>query len=135
MPEVYRRIRQANKRQALDRGQWADETQLLIANDFSGAGSQLIDVEFGIVFDGAPLYSWGVELQEDEILTPGDYPHVTSGVSSWVTKQASTNEQSNLLYLGASIWFRTVSSRDYRTRLRMSFEGVAFKNPQYFVGA
>lgn len=132
MAEISRRIRRSNKRQQLDRGQWADQTQLIVAFDFEGIGSDIVDVEFGIVFEGPPVYSWGVEIQEDEILTPGDYPHVTSGVAEWMTKEASTNDQGRLLYLGAKVWFRSVSSRTYRTRLRTSFEGVAFKNPQHF---
>lgn len=134
MAEAYRRLRRANVQRTLDRGQWADETQLIIALDFDGVGAQQVDVEFGMVFEGAPLYSWGVELQEGETLWPGDYPHVTSGVAAWDTKEASTIEGGRLLYLGATVWFRSVASRAYRTRLRTSFEGIAFKNPQYFSG-
>lgn len=129
---VYRRVRRSNIRQALDRGQWADPVQLIVAFDFDGAGSELVDIDFGLVFEGSPLYSWGVELQEDEILTPDDYPHVTSGVSSWKTKQVTEDKPGVLLYLGATVWYRSVSSRTYRTRLRTSFEGIAYKNPQYF---
>ena len=123
-----------NVRRTLDRGQWAEDTQLIIAFDFDGVGAEQVDVEFGIVFEGAPLYSWGVEMQEDETLSPGDFPHVTSGVAAWNTKEASTNSEGRLLYLGATVWYRSVASRGYRTRLRTSFEGIIFKNPQYFVG-
>lgn len=134
MAEAYRRLRRANVRQALDRGQWAEEVQLIVAFDFMGTGAETAEVDFGTVFEGTPLYSWGVELQEGEILTPGDYPHVTSGVQSWITKEASGNTGTTLLYLGATVWFRSASSRAYRTRLRTSFEGIAYKNPQYFAG-
>lgn len=132
MAEIYRQIRRGNVRRNLDRGQWAEQTQLVVAFDFDGSGSDTVEVDFGIVFEGAPLYSWGVELADDETLVEDDYPHVSSGVAEWKTKQASENEQSNLLYSGATVWYRSVSSRSYRTRLRTSFEGIAFKNPQYF---
>ncbi len=132
MAETYRRIRRAVTKQEQDRGQWAEPTQVIISVDFEGVGSETTDVTFGIVFEGPPVYSWGVELQQDETLTPNDFPHVTSGVASWVTKEATTDVRASLLYLGATIWYRSASNRSYRTRLRTSFEGIAFKNPQHF---
>lgn len=128
---AYRQIRRASTKQRLDRNQWADVLQLIIAFDFDGVGSKTQEIEFGMVFEGAPVFSWGVELQEDDELTPNDYPFVTAGVASWVTKTASADERSTLLYLGGTVWYRSVSNRSYRTRLRTSFEGIAYKNPQY----
>lgn len=132
MAETYRRIRRSNLRRDLDRDQWASEVQLIIAFDFDGVGAQQVDVDFGIVFEGSPLYSWGVELQEDDVLTPGDFPHVTSGVAAWKTKEVTEDKPGTLLYLGATVWYKSVASRAYRTRLRTSFEGTAFRSPQYF---
>jgi hypothetical protein len=128
----YRRIRRANVRTQLDRGQWAGTQRLIVTADFVGIGSETFDVTFGTVFEGPPLFTYGVELQEDEVLTEGDYPHCTAGVALWDTKEASTNSAGRLLYLGATVWFRSVTARSYRLRLRMSFEGIMFKNPQYF---
>ena len=132
MAEVYRKIRKASTRHELDRGQWAGEVQMLAGYDFEGSGEQSFDIDFGIIFEGTPYYTWGAELQDDETLTDGDFPHINSGVVSWVTQPASESQFSNLLYSGARVWYSVFSSRSYRTRLRTSFRGIVYKSPEHF---
>ena len=133
MTDPYKRIRRANVRQQFDRVQWAEPVQFVISTDFTGTGAATVDITFNFPFEGPPLFSWGVELQEDEVLTEGDYPHVTSGVAVWTTEEVSENSAGALLYLGATVWYRSVSTRLYNTRLRTAFEGIAYKNPEHFV--
>ena len=134
---TYRSLRQATARQELDRATWADTTQVLLAYDTVGSGTLTTELlEFRTVFEGAPFFAYGVELQPDEILSPSDYPFVTCGIAEWETN--TVDEDGNLLdfpiYLGAYIYINVVSSKQYKLRFRLSFEGIALKNVEYHRG-
>jgi hypothetical protein len=133
---VFPKVRKADQRLQLDRATWAATTQVVLAYDLVGTGEIITELlEFKAVFEEAPFFAYGIELQPGETLEDGDYPFVTCGVSSWETTLAE--EELNVrtpFYLGAYIYINVVASKQYRTRLRLSFEGIAVRNVEYFRG-
>jgi len=66
----------------------------------------------------------------------GDFPFVTVGVAEWQTNVEETAETPGLvpLYLGAHIYIHVIASTQYKLRFRLSFEGIAMRNVEYFRG-
>lgn len=134
---IYRQVDRAGRARQLDRGTWAENTVALMVLDIEGSGEQLTDLlSFGVVFDGPPSFSYGVELIEGQSLVPSDFPFVTCGVSTWETMQfeEATDGRGADYYIGAYLWVNVSSSTQYRLRFRFAFEGVAFKNPGRLTG-
>lgn len=133
---TYPRIRRAETRIELDRGTWAENTFVVMTYDTVGTGvfnTELID--FGVVFEGRPFFSYGVELQGGEELVDNDYPMVTAGVAEWQTTEIVEDQQSLPFYLGAYLFISVDSSSSYRLRFRLAFEGIAMRNVEYFRGS
>ncbi len=135
MPQPgYVRSRRATKRQELDRATWAQPIQVVVAYETEGVGELLTDpIDFGVVFEGAPFFSYGVELVEDQTLVSGDFPFVTCGVNEWVTVEEES-DQVLQRHTGAVVWIRVSSATQYQMRFRLSFEGVAFRNTEFLRG-
>lgn len=123
----YHEIR---RRQIMDRTAteaWAEPTLLVIAYDVQGRGGfQTENLEFGMPFEGVPLFTYGVELAADERLNHGDFPHVSCGVAKWKTETVDRQEVEGL-YLGAQMWIRASAIKAYNLRFRFGFEGIAYK--------
>lgn len=133
---VYQRVRQADLQQQFDRATWADTTQVILTYDTIGSGELVTEmIDFKTVFEDTPFFAYGVELQTGETLETGDYPFVSCGVSEWDTNVVEEEETVKTpLYLGAAIYINVVSSKQYKLRFRLSFEGIAIKNVEYYRG-
>ena len=123
----------------LDRNTWASNVVVVFAYETKGAGTFTTPViEFGTPFEGPPLFTYGVErhpLENDFV--EGDFPYVSAGVGAWSKIEDETDavEKKILLpHVGANVWISVKSGRSYRLVFRLAFEGVAYKNPQYFGG-
>ncbi len=133
--KLYPRIKKARQRTELDRATWST-TQLLIAT-YDTVGSGVVETElidFGLVFDGPPFFSYVVEVQPDQQLIPNDFPEITVGVKSWETTDADGDTRSTPFYLGAFLWMSIGANSSYRLRFRLSFEGTTMRNVEYFRG-
>ena len=133
---VYERVRQADLKQQFDRATWADTTQVILTYDTVGSGELVTEMlDFLTVFEGTPFFAYGVELADGETLEPGDYPFVTCGISEWETNLVDEEETGKTpVYLGAAVYINVVSSKQYKLRFRLSFEGIAIKNVEYHRG-
>ncbi len=131
---TYRLTRQEDRRTQLDRQTWAGPVQLILTYELTGAGEHTSEmIPFGAVFEGKPFFSFGVELAEDETLTDGDFPLIMAGVGEWDLTEID-NADEDPFYLGAKVWFNAVSKQSYAYLFRLSFEGVAVRNTEYFRG-
>lgn len=133
-PGTYPQIRKAERVRQLDRNTWAGPSLLVFAYDTVGAGvvnTELLD--FGTVFEGPPLFTYGAEMLPGESLVEGDFPEITAGVSEWSTTEG-VDDRAIPFYLGAYLWISIKSSSSYRLRFRLMFEGTAMKNVEYFRG-
>lgn len=133
---VYDRVRRADLQQQFDRATWADTTQVILAYDTIGSGELVTEMlDFKTVFEGTPFFAYGVELQPGETLEEGDYPFVSCGISEWETNLVEEEETGKTpVYLGAAVYINVVSSKQYKLRFRLSFEGIAVKNVEYHRG-
>ena len=123
----------------LDRRSWASNSVIVFTFETSGSGTFTTPMlEFGLPFEGPPLFTYGVEknpLEGD--LVAGDFPHVSAGVGAWnrLEEEEDFVEKKILLpHVGAVIWISVKSGKSYRLVFTLAFEGVAYKNPQYFGG-
>lgn len=133
--KTYPRIRQAENRQELDRGTWAGNTLTVVAYDTVGRGIiQTGLIDFGLVYEDAPFFAYGVELAPGQALIEGDYPEVTVGVRQWQTSAVESDTRAKLFYLGAYLWISINALSSYRLRFRLSFEGITMRNVEYFRG-
>ena len=128
-----------NIRRELDRRAWANNTVVVFDYETKGSGTFTTPMlEFGSPFEGPPLFTYGVERHSLEgELVAGDFPHVSAGVGAWnrVEEEEDFTEKKLLLpHVGATIWISVKSNKSYRLVFRLAFEGVAYKNPQYFGG-
>jgi len=99
----------------------------------SGSGQFSTEVSFGTAFEGAPFFSFGVALQDDEVVVAGDAPFVSCGVVEWSKADNSENREPGI-YLGGTVWVNVSSAKDYKLTIQFAFEGVALKNLQFFEG-
>lgn len=130
---TYPQVRRADTKTRLDRDTWAGPHLVVTAYDTVGSGEFNTElIEFGTVFEDAPFFAYGVELAENETLVDGDYPFVSCGVSQWEVTKTEEDVAGLNYYLGAYVWVNVVSSKQYRLRFRLSFEGTAMKNVEYF---
>ncbi len=130
---TYRRVRKADERNRLDQDTWADNRLLIIAYDTLGVGeieTELID--FGLVFEDVPFFSYGVELQPGQALVEGDFPAVMCGVREWQQTEVEQDTRATPFYIGAFLWISIASSISYRLRFRLSFEGISMRNVEHF---
>lgn len=131
---TYREIRTADRRTELDRGTWAGPVQLILTYELTGSGEHTSEmIQFGTVFESKPFFSYGVELAPGESLTPGDFPLVMVGIGAWDVT-LSDDENVDPFYLGAEVWFNATTVQVYRYLFRLSFEGVAVRNTEFFRG-
>lgn len=131
---TYRLTRQEDRRTQLDRQTWAGPVQLILTYELTGAGEHTSEmISFGTVFEAKPFFSYGVELAEDETLTDGDFPLIMAGVGEWDLTEID-NENEDPFYLGAKVWFNAVTQQQYAYLFRLSFEGVAVRNTEFFRG-
>jgi hypothetical protein len=133
---MYSNIRRSEESRVLDRRTWAGATTIVLAYETKGAGTLTTELlDFGLVFEGPPFFTYGVELAQGEILVDGDYPMVSAGIAEWVTKETSDEDfaekQLKLLHTGAYVAINVQTNKSYRLVFRMSFEGIAFKNTQF----
>lgn len=129
---TYRNIRRQTSQAELDRRSWASPVQVIFTYELTGTGEHTSDwISFGTVFESKPFFAYGVELAEDETLAAGDYPLVNAGVSAWDVTEVE-DERHTPYYLGAQVWFNTISTGSYHYLFRLSFEGVAVKNTEHF---
>jgi len=130
---TYRSARTQSIRQELDRGTWASHTTVVLTYDTIGSGSFLTEpLYFGIRFSGAPYVSQGQELIEVGSLVEGDYPHVTVGVSEWLTKSAGEGFDARGAipeHIGVKLWIAVSAVSQYAIRHSLVFEGLAMKTP------
>lgn len=132
---TYRNIRRSERQVSLDRDTWAGTSLLIISYDTLGVGTfetELLD--FGLVFEDAPFFSYGAELQPGQALTAGDYPIVNCGVKEWETTDIAENARAIPFYLGAYVWINVTANTTYRMRFRLSFEGMTMRNAEHFRG-
>lgn len=130
---MYQRVRRADERNRLDRDTWADNRLLILAYDTLGVGeieTELID--FGLVFEEVPFFSYGVELQPNETLIAGEFPAVMCGVREWQLTEVERDNRDSLFYIGAFLWISIASNISYRLRFRLSFEGISMRNVEHF---
>ncbi len=130
---TYRSISKAGRKTRLDQETWAGTTLLFLSYDMTGVGeveTELLD--FGLVFEGVPFFSYGVELQPGEVLTPGEFPAVMCGVKEWQLTEVEADTRATPFYLGAYLWISVSSNISYRLRFRLSFEGIAMRNVEHF---
>lgn len=132
---TYPRVRKATSKQQYDRETWATPTQVVTAYDMVGAGQITTDpISFGVVYETPPFFAYGVELQTGETLVAGDFPYCMCGVSAWTTTEIADGSRDIPYYLGASIWINVSSTKPYKLRFQLSFEGLAMRNVEYFRG-
>lgn len=132
---AYPRIRRAQTSKQLDRNAWAGTTLLVFAYDTVGSGvinTELLD--FGLVFEGPPFFTYGAEAQPGQALVSGDYPKITAGVREWHFADLELDDRAVPFYLGAYLWISIESTTSYRLRFRLSFEGTAIRNVEYYRG-
>jgi hypothetical protein len=91
-------------------------------------------IDFGLVFEGPPFFSYGVEVQPGEALVADDYPEITAGVREWQLSEVEIDERATPFYRGAYLWISIQSKSAYRLRFRLSFEGTSMRNVEYFRG-
>ncbi len=130
---TYTNLKKAASKARLDQQTWAGTSLLLLSYDTIGVGeieTELID--FGLVFEGAPFFSYGVELQPGETLTEGTFPSVMCGVKEYQLTEVEADTQATSFYIGAFLWIAISSTLSYRLRLRLSFEGVSMRNVEHF---
>ena len=103
---LYTPVRKANTKTRLDRDTWAGPTMVVTSYDIVGTGETITDlISFGTVFEDAPFFAYGTELQKGELLIDGDYPFVTCGVASWETTTTDeTSPHVPVYYRGAYVW-------------------------------
>jgi len=104
--------------------------------DTTGVGeieTELLD--FGVVFESAPFFSYGVELVPGETLVSGSFPAVYCGVKEWKLSEVEGDPRAEKFYLGAFLWISIDTSVSYNLRFRLSFEGISFRNVEYFRGS
>ncbi len=131
---TLRQVRQAGRRTKLDRDTWAGTTLAVVSYDTLGVGSFETElIEFGVVYVGEPIFAYGVEAQEGQELIPDDFPFVTCGVKEWEVSNPEET-QGKQYHLGAFVWISVSAKTAYRLRFRLSFEGIAFRNVEYFRG-
>jgi len=133
---TFQNIAARTRRTELDRETWAGETLLIISYDTTGVGeieTELLD--FGVVFESPPFFSYGVELQPGETLVSGSFPAVYCGVKEFQKTDADNDDRAIDLYIGAFLWISIDTSVSYKLRFRLSFEGTAFRNVEYFRGS
>lgn len=129
----FRGIERAGRTRETDRNSWAGSQLVLATWDTIGSGTILTaGITFGVVFEGQPFFSYGVELQENQTLVDNDYPFTACGVSEWQTTVAD-DERGQLFYTGAVVWIRVDAGTSYRLRFRFAFEGTVIRNRE-FVG-
>ena len=129
---TYREIRQADTRTQLDRSTWSGPIQLLLTYELVGVGEHISEmIEFGAVFESRPFFTYGVEVAPDTPLVTDDFPTCMAGVSEWNIAEVEDDRHTRF-YLGAKVWFYTVSLSTYRYLFRLSFEGVAARNTEYY---
>lgn len=123
---TYPNIRQAQIKQNLDRGTWVEPLQVIVSYEVSGSGELVAGpLDFhGVVFDKAPLFTYGVELISPALVT-GKFPFVNCGVSQWVTTVAQGGA---IFYTGAHVWIKVVTQMEHRLKFQLAFEGASFKN-------
>lgn len=125
--KIYGGVQRSRRLKELERGAWVDNTLVLLNLDYRGIGELITSVEFGTVFEGPPMFSYGVVPILDSIaLVENDYPFVTCGVSQWTILQDEEDELTDY-YIGATLWINVAASSAYDMRFRLGFEGKAFK--------
>ncbi len=130
---TYRSISKAQDRNRLDQTTWARNSVLFLSYDTIGVGeieTELID--FGLVFEEKPFFSYGVELQPNETLIAGSFPAVMCGVREWQLTEVERDIRAVPFYIGAFLWISISSNISYRLRLRLSFEGISMRNVEHF---
>ncbi len=122
-------------RTRLDRDTWASNSLLIMSYDTTGVGeleTELLD--FGVVFENPPFFSYGVELVPGGTLVPGAFPSAYCGVKEWKLSEVEGDARAVKFYLGAFLWISIDTSVSYNLRFRLSFEGISFRNVEYFRG-
>ncbi len=132
---TYSRVRVETQRTELDRATWAGPVQVILTYELEGVGEHTSEMLcFGTVFVSKPFFATGVELLPDQPLVEGDYPLAMAGVTEWDTTEVN-DERVVPFYLGAKVWFHAISTTPYHYLFRLSFDGVAVRNTEYFRGS
>jgi hypothetical protein len=130
---TYRNIRKAATDIRLDRDTWAKNSVVIMAYDTSGVGTFETEViDFGLVFEDTPFFAYGAELQPGQTLIDGDFPIINCGVGEWATTKPEDDPGAKPFYIGASLWIVVNATTPYNLRFRLSFEGIAMSNVEYF---
>lgn len=133
---IYSQVRRQEIDRGLDRETWADLTAVVFTQEVIGSGATTTaPLYYGLTYEGPPTFTYGVELAEGELLVDRDYPFVSAGVAAHIRKEDDEDyaeKQLLLPHIGATIWISVKSDTSYRLLFRLWFEGVAYKNPQYF---
>lgn len=130
---TYRSVTKAKDKSRLDQSTWAQNSLLFLSYDTIGSGeieTELID--FGLVFENKPFFSYGVELQPNQALVAGSFPAVMCGVREWQLTEVERDNRAIPLYIGAFLWISIASNISYRLRFRLSFEGISMRNVEHF---
>lgn len=118
--------RDTRLRQERDRVAWAGETQVLMEAERTGSGQRESEtIQFGVVFEGRPFFTWHVELLEGSLVA-GDYPVVNAFVTDWDTTELNDRVT---LFRGARIATVVTASTSYHLGFMLSFVGTAYKGP------
>ncbi len=131
---TYGRLRAETTRTELDRATWAGPVQVILTYELEGVGEHTSEVlSFGTVFESKPFFAFGVELLPDQPLVDGAYPLAMAGVVEWDVTDV-VDDRAVPFYLGAKVWFHAVSTTPYHYLFRLSFDGVAVRNTEFFRG-
>lgn len=127
---MYGGINRTNRRRELDRRTWAESSLFVFPVDAADSPtSQVFLIDFLTVFEGQPIFRWGVELRpESKALVSGSYPYMNAGVGLWTETGPEPPEGGVTLYSGATVWVRFGNASGYLYTFRFGFEGTVFKN-------
>jgi hypothetical protein len=86
-------------------------------------GEVVVTVAFPISFMEKPLFTYGLEMDDNTWIAQGSFPIHSATVIAWSTRKPSDST----LWVGASLGIVTVGAM--RSILHYSFEGGTFTSP------
>lgn len=97
-----------------------------------GVGEATVEVRFPVVYLEAPTFTFGGELAEGSILSPGEFPTVSAIVSRWQVDEPDLDlfgQTMRIHYRGATLAIVTTGPADTDVYLHWTFTGRAISNP------
>lgn len=91
--------------------------------DLASSGEIVATVTFPISFMEKPVFSFGLEMGDNQHLNYGDFPICSAVIASWVTQEPGDST----LYVGAQLGIVVVGVA--RSILHYKFEGRSYTTP------